>query len=62
MIMFRVGMGGSPSIPDTLSDEGQDFLDHCLEHDPRQRWTASELLGHPFVKVRCAEMVPGETK
>ena len=51
MIMFKVGMGGTPAIPESLSEEGQDFLEHCLEHDPKQRWTASELLDHPFVKV-----------
>ena len=51
MIMFKVGMGGTPAIPESLSEEGQNFLEHCLEHDPKQRWTASELLDHPFVKV-----------
>ncbi|XP_022256715.1 mitogen-activated protein kinase kinase kinase 4-like [Limulus polyphemus] len=50
-IMFRVGMGEVPEIPDSLSEEGQDFLDHCLQHDPQNRWSASQLLDHPFTKV-----------
>ncbi|XP_054451451.1 mitogen-activated protein kinase kinase kinase 4 isoform X5 [Pteronotus mesoamericanus] len=50
-IMYKVGMGHKPPIPDRLSPEGKDFLSHCLESEPRMRWTASQLLDHPFVKV-----------
>uniref|UniRef100_A0A8C7MBK1 Mitogen-activated protein kinase kinase kinase 4 n=1 Tax=Oncorhynchus kisutch TaxID=8019 RepID=A0A8C7MBK1_ONCKI len=51
-IMYKVGMGHKPPIPEKLSTEGKDFLGHCLESEPKQRWTASTLLDHPFVKVR----------
>ena len=51
MVMFRVGMGGKPSVPDSFSKEGQDFLCHCHQIDPKARWTASQLLDHPFAKV-----------
>lgn len=44
-------MGESPEIPDKLSDEGQEFLEYCLQHDPNKRWLATELLEHPFCKV-----------
>ncbi|XP_068597107.1 mitogen-activated protein kinase kinase kinase 4 [Brachionichthys hirsutus] len=50
-IMYKVGMGHKPPIPEKLSTEGKDFLDHCLESEPKRRWTASMLLDHPFVKV-----------
>lgn len=30
-IMFKVGMGETPDAPPTLSQEGHDFLDHCLQ-------------------------------
>ncbi|XP_064174372.1 mitogen-activated protein kinase kinase kinase 4 isoform X2 [Anguilla rostrata] len=50
-IMYKVGMGHKPPIPEKLSTEGKDFLGHCLESDPKQRWTASTLLDHTFVKV-----------
>ncbi|MEJ1275444.1 mitogen-activated protein kinase kinase kinase 4 [Cricetulus griseus] len=50
-IMYKVGMGHKPPIPERLSPEGKDFLSHCLESDPKMRWTASQLLDHAFVKV-----------
>ncbi|XP_075718674.1 mitogen-activated protein kinase kinase kinase 4 isoform X3 [Rhinoderma darwinii] len=50
-IMYKVGMGHKPPIPDRLSPEGKDFLSHCMESDPKKRLTASQLLDHPFVKV-----------
>ena len=50
-IMFKVGMGNLPKIPDSLSPEGLDFLDHCLQCSPEDRWTASQLKGHLFVAV-----------
>uniref|UniRef100_A0A674GSF4 Mitogen-activated protein kinase kinase kinase 4 n=1 Tax=Taeniopygia guttata TaxID=59729 RepID=A0A674GSF4_TAEGU len=50
-IMYKVGMGHKPPVPDKVSPEGKDFLCHCLESDPKMRWTASQLLDHPFVKV-----------
>ncbi|XP_013387498.1 mitogen-activated protein kinase kinase kinase 4-like [Lingula anatina] len=56
-IMFKVGMGCKPAIPDTLSEEGKDFLSHCLEIDPRERWTASQLLGHSFTKFALDDEV-----
>jgi serine/threonine protein kinase len=50
-IMFKVGMGSIPSIPETMSSDGKDFVSHCLEPDPEIRWTASQLTELPFVKV-----------
>uniref|UniRef100_A0A668A1H5 Mitogen-activated protein kinase kinase kinase 4 n=1 Tax=Myripristis murdjan TaxID=586833 RepID=A0A668A1H5_9TELE len=58
-IMYKVGMGHKPPIPEKLSTEGKDFLGHCLESEPKRRWTASMLLDHPFVKVRHRCMVYG---
>lgn len=56
--MYKVGMGHKPPIPERLSPEGKDFLSHCLESDPKMRWTASQLLDHAFVKVcPAAEIV-----
>ncbi|KAK9884856.1 hypothetical protein WA026_009078 [Henosepilachna vigintioctopunctata] len=49
-IMFKVGMGQSPDPPDTLIDEGLDFLELCFKFDPRERASAHELLEHNFVK------------
>lgn len=49
--MYKVGTGQSPEIPDTLSEEGQIFVEHCLQHDSSKRWLATELLNHHFCKV-----------
>jgi serine/threonine protein kinase len=49
-IMFKVGMGDTPKVPDWLSDEGRSFLELCLKHGPHQRATANELLEDTFVK------------
>lgn len=49
--MFKVGMGFSPTTPDTLCNEGQQFVDMCLKHDPNARATTSDLLDHNFIKV-----------
>ncbi|KAJ1520155.1 hypothetical protein ONE63_004371 [Megalurothrips usitatus] len=50
-VMFKVGMGETPAIPPSLSEEGYDFVDQCLQHDPQQRATAADLLHHTFLKV-----------
>ncbi|CAL8138262.1 unnamed protein product [Orchesella dallaii] len=40
-----------PDIPQTLPPEIQDFLKHCLSTLENNRWTAAELLDHPFLKM-----------
>ncbi|XP_040381088.1 mitogen-activated protein kinase kinase kinase 18-like, partial [Oryza brachyantha] len=41
--------GEVPEFPRWLSDDGKDFLARCLQRDPRERWTAEQLLDHRFV-------------
>lgn len=48
--MFKVFKSEVPSIPDTLSAEGKDFIAQCLHRNPAERPTASQLLDHPFVR------------
>lgn len=50
-IMFKVGMGQSPEVPDYLSEEGKDFLAICFVHQPLERATAQDLLSHNFTKI-----------
>ncbi|XP_050349554.1 mitogen-activated protein kinase kinase kinase 4 isoform X2 [Nymphalis io] len=51
-IMFVVGMGGRPHIPETLSEEGQQFCLSCLTHDPDLRPRAEALSLHHFLMVK----------
>ncbi|XP_078446156.1 mitogen-activated protein kinase kinase kinase 17-like [Wolffia australiana] len=48
--LHLIGFSGeTPKIPAWLSASAKDFLDRCLQLDPRRRCTAAELLAHPFV-------------
>ncbi|CAL9165782.1 unnamed protein product [Musa hybrid cultivar] len=48
--MLRIGYGGeTPEFPARLSDVGQDFLARCFRRDATERWTAEQLLRHPFL-------------
>ncbi|KAH7279726.1 hypothetical protein KP509_37G033200 [Ceratopteris richardii] len=42
----------SPPLKSSLSEQARDFLNRCLARDPSERWTAEQLLQHPFVKIR----------
>ncbi|CAF2121605.1 BnaA03g11580D [Brassica napus] len=49
--IYKIGFTGeSPEVPEVLSEKGKDFLRKCLVRDPKQRWTAEELLQHPFLE------------
>lgn len=48
--LYRIGFSEElPWIPSFLSDQARDFLSKCLRRDPEERWTAGQLLKHPFV-------------
>ncbi|KAF2294022.1 hypothetical protein GH714_006706 [Hevea brasiliensis] len=48
-LIYRIGKGHLPSLPDSLSDDSRDFIQQCLKVNPKDRPTAAELLEHPFV-------------
>ncbi|CAM6091330.1 unnamed protein product [Calypogeia fissa] len=41
-----------PQIPASASPELKDFLEQCFHPTPQDRWTATELLHHPFIGNR----------
>ncbi|XP_062228706.1 mitogen-activated protein kinase kinase kinase 18-like [Phragmites australis] len=43
-----------PESPHWLSEDGKDFLARCFRRDPRQRWTAEQLLEHRFVATAAS--------
>ncbi|XVE48522.1 hypothetical protein DITRI_Ditri01bG0008600 [Diplodiscus trichospermus] len=43
-----------PRFPSHFSREGLDFLSKCLKRHPKRRWTAEELLEHPFITGKSA--------
>ncbi|KAK9706391.1 hypothetical protein RND81_07G121200 [Saponaria officinalis] len=48
--IYWIGFTGAlPEIPEYLSDRAKDFLDKCLKRDPKERWSVTQLLKHPFL-------------
>ncbi|GBG83157.1 hypothetical protein CBR_g36773 [Chara braunii] len=49
--LFRIACTNDvPAFPPHVSLEAKDFLSKCLVREPSGRWSASELLEHPFLK------------
>lgn len=53
--LWLIAQEGKPKIEgrDQMSLEFQDFLDKCLEVNVETRWSAEQLLTHPFLKKSC---------
>ncbi|KAL2553154.1 mitogen-activated protein kinase kinase kinase 3-like [Forsythia ovata] len=54
-VIFKIGNSKDiPDIPDHLSNDAKSFIRLCLQREPSARPTASQLLGHPFVRNQKA--------
>ncbi|WOL08508.1 hypothetical protein Cni_G17261 [Canna indica] len=55
--MFHIGYSGElPEFPFQISKLGMDFLEKCLRRDAGERWTAEQLLQHPFLAEASISM------
>lgn len=62
--LYRIGFSGElPDIPRWLSESARDFVAKCFIKDPKKRWTAKQLLEHPFLQrfdseseIECSKM------
>ncbi|GMI91458.1 hypothetical protein HRI_002815100 [Hibiscus trionum] len=49
--LYRIGFSNDvPEIPINISKQARDFLSKCLRRDPAERWSATQLLSHDFLK------------
>ncbi|XP_044487691.1 mitogen-activated protein kinase kinase 5-like [Mangifera indica] len=48
-LMMAICMSQPPEAPPTASRDFRDFIACCLQRDPPRRWTAAQLLQHPFI-------------
>ncbi|KAL4574628.1 hypothetical protein LXL04_021464 [Taraxacum kok-saghyz] len=49
-LMCAICFGESPTLPEGVSEEFGSFIECCLQKDSSKRWTASQLLLHPFCR------------
>ncbi|KAG7592117.1 Protein kinase domain [Arabidopsis thaliana x Arabidopsis arenosa] len=49
-LMCAVCFGEPPCAPEGCSDDFRSFVDCCLRKESSERWTASQLLGHSFLR------------
>ncbi|KAI9197050.1 kinase-like domain-containing protein [Polychytrium aggregatum] len=54
-IVYLLGTGNAPPVPDYLSTESKAFIKDCLVVDWEKRSTATQLLSHPFTQVNVDE-------
>jgi len=51
-VLFTISTEAPPTLdkPYLWSVDFKDFLDKCLRKDPNERWSAKQLLEHPFLR------------
>lgn len=55
-VLYRIGHSSDlPEFPSWFSEKAQDFLGKCLRRNSKERWTAKELLGHPFFEALMSD-------
>ena len=49
LLLQIINTAGGPPVPSYFSPSLKNFLSHCFAYESRDRWTAEELLRHPWV-------------
>ncbi|KAF3332630.1 mitogen-activated protein kinase kinase kinase 2-like protein [Carex littledalei] len=50
VVLQHIGYSSDvPVVPSWISDEAKDFLSKCLIREPDKRWSAEQLINHPFI-------------
>ncbi|KAK4283373.1 hypothetical protein QN277_000328 [Acacia crassicarpa] len=49
-LMCAICFSDPPNLPESASDEFQSFMECCLKKESNERWTAAQLLTHPFLR------------
>nr|GMD23123.1 mitogen-activated protein kinase kinase kinase 1-like [Ipomoea batatas] len=55
-VLYQIGGGKLPSIPEDLSEDAKDFIRKCLQVNPSDRPTALDLLQHPYLRTPPSHM------
>ena len=48
-LMCAICFGEPPVLPEGVSDAFRSFVECCLQKESSKRWSAAQLLSHPFV-------------
>ncbi|XP_074570364.1 mitogen-activated protein kinase kinase kinase 18-like [Curcuma longa] len=57
--ILGIGYGeGTPELPAELSEVCRDFVARCLTRNASERWTAEQLLRHPFLENQSIKTEP----
>ncbi|XP_015067340.1 mitogen-activated protein kinase kinase 9 [Solanum pennellii] len=49
-LMCAICFGEPPSLPENTSEKFNDFMKCCLQKESSKRWSAHQLLQHPFIQ------------
>jgi len=59
-LLFRSIQDSTYCFPDTewnsISEDAKDLISHLLVKDPRQRYSAEEVLQHPWILKKSSEL------
>ncbi|XP_056867319.1 mitogen-activated protein kinase kinase 5-like [Raphanus sativus] len=60
-LLCAIAMSQPPEAPATASEEFRHFISCCLQKDPPKRWSAQQLLQHPFILKSTVRPLPSSS-